>query len=48
MTVQIDAFNAFNHVNFRDPENTVTSSSFGQITTAGAPRQVQLGIRLDY
>jgi hypothetical protein len=48
MTVQIDAFNAFNHVNFRDPENTVTSSSFGQITTAGAPRQLQLGIRLDY
>ena len=45
---QADAFNTFNHVNFGNPSTTVTSSSFGTITTAQPPRQLQFGAKFSF
>jgi hypothetical protein len=39
-------FNAFNQVNFGNPNTTLSSSSFGRITGAGAGRVVQLAVKL--
>lgn len=40
-------FNAFNNVNFGTPDNTLTDSAFGQITsTAGDPRILQFALKL--
>jgi hypothetical protein len=44
-----DAFNAFNHANFANPNATLGSATFGQVTgTIGsyAPRLVRLGARV--
>ena len=43
--LRFEAFNAFNTVNFSNPNTTVGSSTFGSITSAGDARQVQLAIR---
>jgi hypothetical protein len=39
-------FNAFNHVNFGNPNTTLSSSSFGRITSAGGGRTVQVAVKL--
>jgi hypothetical protein len=42
-----EALNAFNTPRFGSPNTSVTSNSFGQITTqANAPRQIQFGLKL--
>ncbi len=41
-------FNAFNTPQFNAPSGSVTATNFGQITSAGAGRVVQLAIRLSY
>jgi hypothetical protein len=48
-----EAFNLFNHPNFGQPANSVTSTVFGQITSTrtargdvGSSRQIQLGLKL--
>jgi hypothetical protein len=42
-----EAYNAFNHVQFGNPDTGVTDASFGQITSqANSPRQVQFGLKL--
>jgi hypothetical protein len=42
-----EALNAFNTPRFGGPNTSVTSSTFGVITSqANAPRQVQLGLKL--
>ena len=46
--VQADMFNAFNHANFRGPATVVTSGGFGTIGTAGPPRNIQFGIKLNF
>jgi hypothetical protein len=46
--IQADFFNALNHTNFNDPQLTVTNSNFGQIISAGPPRNVQLGLRVTF
>jgi hypothetical protein len=39
--------NAFNHVQFNDPEPNPTSSNFGRVTSqANLPRNVQIGLKL--
>lgn len=38
-------FNAFNNVNFANPQNYLGSSSTGQITSAGSPRVLQLALK---
>jgi hypothetical protein len=41
-------FNMFNHPNFGTPGSTVGSSTAGQITGAGAPRDIQFGLKLKF
>jgi outer membrane receptor protein involved in Fe transport len=42
-----EALNAFNRVQFGNPNTSVTSSSFGRVTSqANAPRQLQFGLKL--
>jgi len=40
--------NGFNYVNIDNPTTSTNSSTFGQITGAGAMRQVQVGLRLNF
>ena len=40
-----EAFNIFNHTNFRAISTNVTAADFGQVTTARDPRTIQLGIK---
>ena len=42
---RFEAFNAFNTVNFSNPATGFGAASFGQITSAGDARQVQLAVR---
>jgi hypothetical protein len=46
--LEADAFNAFNRVNYANPSTTVTSSSFGTITTSQPPRQLQFGAKFTF
>lgn len=41
-------FNAFNNVNFGQPQNYLGSSSTGQITSAGNPRILQFALKLSF
>jgi hypothetical protein len=45
---RIEAFNLFNRVNFNLPDNFFGSPTFGQILSAGAPRRIQLGVKILY
>ena len=49
MTVQFraEALNAFNRVQFANPNTTVTNSAFGRVSAqANTPRQVQFGLKI--
>ena len=48
LSVQLraEAFNLLNRVNYDQPDNYVGSPSFGAILSAGAPRRLQLGLKL--
>jgi hypothetical protein len=48
LQLRIEAFNAFNNVDFAGPNRTQSSSSFGQITSAASPRILQLGTRIEF
>jgi hypothetical protein len=53
MNIQLraDAYNVFNIVSLNPPVGngaTVGSSTFGQITSASAMRQLQLGLRFTF
>jgi len=41
-----EAFNAINHPNPGDPNTTLSSSTFGKITSATAPRIMQVGVKI--
>lgn len=42
-----EAFNAFNHVQFGNPDTRVTDPAFGSITSqSNLPRQIQFGLKL--
>lgn len=41
-------FDAFNSPQFGAPNGSVTATNFGQITSAGGSRQIQLGLRLSF
>ena len=43
-----EMFNLTNAVNYADYIGTITSSQFGQPTTAGPKRRLQLGFRVDF
>jgi hypothetical protein len=40
-----DFFNIMNHANWNNPVTTITSSTFGQITGFGAPRNIQMSTK---
>lgn len=44
--LRAEAFNTFNHTNLGNPTSTLTSSSFGKITSAGSPRILQFAAKL--
>jgi hypothetical protein len=43
-----DVFNIANHPNYATPGNVLGTSTFGQITSVGNPRQMQLALKLIY
>lgn len=46
---RLEAFNALNHPNFGSVDAGVNSGTFGQVnSSAGSPRQVQLGLKFVY
>ena len=46
LQARIEAFNALNRVQFGSPNTSVTSSSFGVVTSqANTPRQLQFGLK---
>jgi hypothetical protein len=49
LQLQANAFNLFNHPNFRLPVRNLASSQVGRsISTVGTPRVIQLAIRFDF
>ena len=46
LTFRADAFNALNHPIWQSPTTSITSAQFGQITTFGSPRIMQLALKL--
>jgi hypothetical protein len=40
-----DFFNIMNHANWNGPSSAVNSSTFGQITSFGSPRLIQLAVK---
>ena len=47
--LRADAFNAFNHPRFGNPNGALGSATFGQVTgTAGDPRLVRFGARITF
>ena len=45
LELRVEAFNAMNHAQFLNPDFVMTDSSFGQITTAGPARELQLAAK---
>ena len=41
-------FNAFNHTNFGAPGSVIGTSTVGVISSAGAPRDVQLAVKFEF
>ena len=41
-----EMFNAFNHANFGQPNAAADNLNFGRVSSASAPRLVQLGMKL--
>ncbi len=45
---RLEAFNAFNRVNFSGPNTAVGNVDFGRITSAAGGREIQMGVRLSF
>jgi hypothetical protein len=41
-----DAFNAFNHAQFLNPDSNMADTNFGKVTTTGLSRELQLSMKL--
>src|SRR5712664_2867330 len=48
LEIAIDAFNAFNHTNFKNYVGTLTSPFFGRANAANPPRQVQVSAKYHF
>ena len=48
LDVRMDAFNAFNRINYNNPNTNITSPDFGRLLTSMSPRTAQLGARLSF
>jgi hypothetical protein len=45
---RLEAFNLFNRTNFRPPNGNVSSNAFGTIRSTYDPRQLQLGLKVNF
>jgi hypothetical protein len=45
---RVEAFNAFNFVNLRNPRSNIGNADPGRIDTAGDARVMQLGLRVTF
>jgi hypothetical protein len=49
MTIQADSIDVFNNVSFSNPATSISSSSFGKITSqANNPRDLQFSARITF
>jgi len=48
LQIRGEYFNAFNHTSWDGVDNGITDSSFGQVTSAHIPREIQIGMKLTY
>jgi hypothetical protein len=48
LQIRAEFFNLFNHPSFSAPGTSLGSSSFGVISSAAAPRDIQLGLKIVY
>lgn len=48
LELRMDAFNAFNHTNFANPDTSITDATFGQISNTAAPRILQIAAHLRF
>jgi hypothetical protein len=46
--LRAEFFNLFNHTNFRDVDNSLTSPGFGTVTSAADARIIQLGVKFSF
>lgn len=46
LQIRLEAFNALNRANFDLPDSVFDSGTFGRVLSAGAPRHLQLGLKL--
>jgi hypothetical protein len=46
--IRLDVFNVLNWTNYNNPNTTLSSSSFGKITSAGDPRILQLAAKFHF
>lgn len=44
--IRAEAFNAFNHAQFLNPDYVMTDTNFGKVTTAGSSRELQFAAKL--
>jgi hypothetical protein len=45
LQLRLEGYNSLNHVNLNGPGTTLGTSTFGQITSAGSARTVQVGLK---
>jgi hypothetical protein len=48
MNVFANMTNAFNHPNYNPPSGVMTSPNFGKATSAGDPREIEIGMRFQF
>ena len=48
MEFRAEFFNIFNTAQFRDPSTSITSGTFGQISTTYDPRIIQFAVKFSY
>jgi hypothetical protein len=48
LQVRVEAFNIWNHTNFRAISTSVISSTYGQVTTTRDPRTMQIALKLSF
>jgi hypothetical protein len=48
LNIRFEAFNALNHPNFGAPSSSLSSSSFGRITSSAAGRVMEIAARFDF
>jgi hypothetical protein len=46
LDLRADFFNVMNHANWNNPQGSITSSQFGQVTGFSTPRQIQMALKL--